>query len=170
MTITNNTKKTLTAAVGMAVVILSACTDVGDSRNENVAEGDAIAKIAASHPLHDLMVTGIDPQADVLWEASATVIDEEGEHDLAPVTEEGWLLTQSAAIMLAQMGGVLQLPVYAKDKGDDWIALAKGLTQASLNAEKAVINRDKQAIIETGVVVYNVCKACHELYLEEDVQ
>lgn len=153
-------------SAGLLLSSLSGCGDDTIETNQEPVNNNALSTITASHSLHDLMVNGIDPQADVLWEASATVIDETGEHDLAPDSEEGWLLTQSSAIVLAQMGAVLQLPVYAADKGQDWNSLSQGLTQASLNAEQAVLSRDKQAIVETGVVVYNVCKACHELYLE----
>lgn len=161
--------KKLRLGLVIAALFLGACSE-NSANVEQSKKDSSFAEMTVNHSLHDLMVMGIDPQADVLWEASATVIDENGEHDLAPVTEEGWLLTQSAAIMLAQMGNILQLPAYADGKGQDWVALSSGLTQASLNAEQAVISKDKQAIIETGVIVYNVCKACHELYLDEDEQ
>ena len=117
------------------------------------------------HTTHELMTVIIDPQADLFWEASAIVIDESGMHHLMPVTDEGWLRTQSAAATIAEMGNTLRTPLYATGRGSDWIEFSSALTKVGKQAEDIVLGRDQKELLQVGEVLYNVCLACHEAYI-----
>ena len=154
----------LAAAMLVCTCFLSAC----GSDNTEASTELPTPVLTQTHDIHELMTVVLDVQADLLWEASATVIDENGEHDLAPDTDEGWLQTQSAAATLATMGNLLQTPVYAKGRGADWLEFSRALSAISLQAEEAVKQRDKQQILEVGVTMFSVCVACHEQYLVQE--
>ena len=118
-----------------------------------------------SHDIHQLMTVVIDPQAKVFWESFMTISDEQGTREIAPKTDQDWLRTQSAAATIAEMGKVLRSPQYAEGRGGDWEEFAASLSMAARQAEDAAANRDKDKVLETGSTLYNVCTACHEVYL-----
>lgn len=120
-----------------------------------------------AHNIRELMMVVMEPQAQVFWNSTGIVMDATGEHDLTPTTDEAWLRSQSAAATVAEMGNLMQTPLYTEGRGADWREFSASLTQVGQLAEKAVIARDTEAMMEISMTMYNVCSACHRVYLPE---
>lgn len=118
----------------------------------------------AGPSVRQFMMDEVQPTADIFWKSSGSISDENGITDLTPTTEEGWKRAQDATKKLAEYGELLQTEPYAKDRGEGWIRLAKGLVDISKRAEQSVIERDSDKMFEIGGYVYDVCKACHQAY------
>lgn len=124
-------------------------------------------ELAPAHSVLELMTVIMEPQAEVFWNSTGTIMDATGEHDMTPTTDEGWLATQSAAATVTEMGNLLQMPIYTEGRGADWTEFSKSLVQIGQKAEQAVVARDTEAMMDTGLTVYNVCNACHRVYLPQ---
>lgn len=148
------TRRTIFMAVAMITLPSLALTGCGEqeSKPESVKE---------------MMRDAVQPTAEVYWGSAGWIIDESGEHDLTPTTEEGWKKAQDAAVQIGQFGVLLGSEEYTRGRGEDWAKFAKGLTEISKEAEKAAIDKNSDAVFEVGGRVYNVCKACHEAYPQE---
>lgn len=110
-----------------------------------------------------LMVSMIDPAADLLWDSVRTVLDLEGVHEFRPQTEEEWTLVRNAAITLAESGNLLMMGRRAVDQGN-WIGWCQRLIDAGDTAMRAAEARDVDAIFDVGEEVYNACAGCHAQY------
>ena len=141
-------------AVAAALTLVS-CSDGGESNAETYIQ---------AHTTQQLMANVMEPTAQVYWKSSGFVIDEQGEHDLTPTTEEGWLATRTSAATITEMGNLLMTPLYAEGRGDDWIEFSRALVEIGKQAEQTAIDRDSDAIMEVGGTMYNVCSACHQIY------
>jgi hypothetical protein len=137
---------------------LTACSGSGKQAAE-----PAVTAVKA-HDIKQLMAVVVQPQADVFWRSAGSVSDATGEHDLTPTTEEGWLATRSAAATVTEMGNLLMTPQYAEGRGEDWLQFSRSLVEIGQRAEKAAVDRNSEAIFETGGTMYNVCSACHQAY------
>lgn len=144
---------------GLAIAFALAACDGAMERS--VAEYGYVK----AHDIRQLMEVVLEPQADVFWSSAGTIIDATGEHDLTPTTDEGWLMTQSAAATIAEMGNLLMTSQYAEARGEDWIQFSKSLVEIGMKAEEAAIERNADAILAIGGTMYNVCNACHQIYL-----
>lgn len=140
------------------VAFLAGCS--GQSEDSDTPKADYVQ----AHDIRQLMEQVVQPQADVFWGSAGYVSDAEGERDLTPTTEEGWLATRSSAATVTQMGNLLMTPLYAKGRGEDWIKFSKALVEIGQRAEAAAVARDSEAIFDVGATMYNVCQACHEVY------
>jgi hypothetical protein len=121
-----------------------------------------------AHSLQQLMVTVMEPDAQVFWHSSGTVSDSGGTRDLTPTTPEGWAAARSAAATVAETGNLLMTPVYGQDRGPDWITFAQELVRAGREAEAAAANRDGDAMFEAGGKLSEACSACHQAYLPQE--
>ena len=111
------------------------------------------------------MVWMLEPAADVLWDSAGYVITEEGEQDLQPTTQEGWNEVRNAATVVAESGNLLMMPGYAV--AGDWMEYSQALVAAGITARDAAIAQDADALFEAGARLYNVCRACHNRYINE---
>jgi len=67
---------------------------------------------AAPQPVADVkqvMISILEPAAEVYWDASGSVIDSTGIHELAPRTDEEWAAVWRAALVIAESGNLLML-------------------------------------------------------------
>lgn len=149
------------AASWAAMGLLAACSSEAGKTGHNAASGEFVT----AHNTQQLMAYVVEPQAQVFWGSAGFVIDEEGEHDLTPTTEEGWLATRSAAATVTEMGNLLMTPMFAEGRGEDWLTYSKALVEIGMKAEQAAADKDSDAIFETGGTMYNVCRACHQAYV-----
>src|SRR5262245_12326627 len=61
--------------------------------------------------IRDLMESIVDPSADVIWNASGTIVDkDQGTVDLFPKTEEAWLDVRRAAVRVIEGANLLMTP------------------------------------------------------------
>lgn len=105
----------------------------------------------------------LDPQADVIWGSAGTITTFEGVQDLAPTTQEGWDAVRNAAATLAEAGNVLQIPGHSR--GADWNEISRGLTSTAVLLIQAAENKNADEVFDYGGQLYNVCVACHQLYM-----
>jgi len=138
------------------VALLAGCG--GAERSEEKAAQDSALRV------QKLMAEEVQPTAEVYWNSAGYVMDESGETDLTPTTEEGWAATLQSTQELQRLGELLQTPEYADGRGEDWIAFSKSLVEVSKQAEQTALDRDSGAIFEVGGVIYRVCQACHQVY------
>lgn len=120
------------------------------------------------HSLQQLMVTVIEPDAEVFWRSSGVVSDSGGTHDLTPTTAQGWAAAQSSAATVAEMGNLLMTPMYSRERGPDWIAFSADLVQVGKQAERAALARNEDAMFEAGAKLGDACSACHQAYLPQE--
>lgn len=147
-----------------AATLLASCNQPGSGEAE--ASGETYIK---AHDTKQLMLTIVQPQAEVFWGAAGSISDFEGIHDLRPTTDERWAATVSSAATITEMGNLLMTPLFAEGRGDDWNTFARGLVQIGQKAEKAAADRaNEDELFKLGGDLYNVCKACHEAYPQMD--
>lgn len=141
-----------------AALLLAACSGTGEPEQETFIQ---------AHTIQELMADVMEPTAQVYWKSAGYVIDETGEHDLTPTTEEGWLATRTSAATITEMGNLLMTPPFSEGRGDDWIEFSRALVEIGKQAEQAAVDRDSEAIMDIGGTLYNVCSACHQIYPPE---
>lgn len=116
---------------------------------------------------HQFMNWILDPAADVIWGSAGYVITVEGEQDLQPTDDAGWAEVRNAAATITESGNLLMLP--GRSQGDDWNEFSAGIVTIGQRAMAAAEAQDAEALFEVGGQLYNVCVACHQIYmLEED--
>ena len=119
----------------------------------------------ATGSTYQMMTSYLEPAADQIWGSAGLIITEDGEVDLRPTTEEGWLNVINAATVVAEGGNLLLINGYSVNEAD-WAAYSKGLTLAALKARQAAESQDADALFDAGGEIYNVCRACHNRYIE----
>lgn len=112
---------------------------------------------------HQLMNWVLDPMADVIWGSAGAIITAEGEQDLAPVDDEGWATVRNAAATITESGNLLMLP--GRSKGQDWDEFSRGMVTMGQRAMAAAEAQDADALFDVGGALYNVCVACHQIYM-----
>lgn len=115
-------------------------------------------------PMNEIMGDIIDPAAQVYWHSSGSITTEKGVESLTPTTAEGWLAADNAMTVVAEAGNLMMLPGRARDN-DQWMKLAKKLTDTALAAKATVLAKDEKGMFDTGGKLYEVCTECHEKYL-----
>lgn len=149
------TKARFLAVAGAA--LLAACGGAGGDGAEGAAAERAVK-------VQKLMADEVQPTAEVYWNSAGYVIDESGEVDLTPTTEEGWAATLESTRKLQRLGELLQTPEYAEGRGEDWTEFSQSLVEISKRAEQTALDRDSDAIFEVGGIIYRVCQSCHQAY------
>jgi len=139
---------------------LAACSPTGPA-----AKGAGDAKFNSDLPMTEFMGHFVDPAAFMYWKNSGTMVDEKGEHDLSPTTDEGWDVLVTGATMLVEAGNVLQLPGRVREPVADWNKYSQMLSERAMIARAAAEKHDKDAVFEQGAKVYEVCVACHEQFV-----
>ena len=119
--------------------------------------------------LHETMTWVIDPAADVVWGSAGFVLTEDGEQDLAPATEEAWAKVRHSAAVVAESGNLLLMPHLLPSGGESpaleaWIEFSHAMTRFGQEAMAAVDAKDADALFAVGGQLYNVCRACHQVY------
>lgn len=129
--------------------------------------GSSDTPYAPTGSQYQFMTDYLEPASDVIWDSAGAIITVEGELDLQPTTEEGWLKVVHAATVVAEGGNLLMMPGLAMDT-EDWNEYAQGLTRAALQAKRAAQAQDADALFDAGGAIYNVCRACHNQYMAQD--
>lgn len=112
-----------------------------------------------------LMANHVQPTAEVYWNSVQYISDETGSRKIEPHTDAEWTRTQKAAATLRQLGEQLKAPAAAGGRGTDWQDFAQGLADVAAQAEQAAKDRSPDKVFEVGGALYNVCSACHEVYM-----
>jgi hypothetical protein len=78
----------------------------------------------------------VDPNADVIWEATGSIVSKEGTENRRPENQQEWDAVRNSAIVLAEAGNLLMMAPRAKD-GDVWMKR-----------------------------IYEACSHCHQEYMD----
>lgn len=116
-----------------------------------------------------LMLSVIEPAAEVYWDAVGVIMDEEGTHHIEPLTAGEWEAVENAAFVLAESGNLLLLDDRARGR-DHWRAMSRSMIEIGRRAVEAAQARDPDAVFEVGGEVYLVCTGCHAVYAAETLR
>src|SRR5688572_2440867 len=136
----------------------------------------------------DIMLSVIDPEADVLWNSVATIVSASGTEEREPRTDEEWATLRRSAIQLVEATNLLRVPgrlvarpgeksenprielqpetiqkMIAEDPAG-WSALVDRLHDAAAPALKAIDARDVKGLFDAGDQIEHACEACHQRY------
>jgi len=112
-----------------------------------------------------LMQGAIDPSADVIWEATGTIISRDGVLERRPKNQEEWDAVRNAAIVLTESGNLLMMNPRAKD-GDVWMKRSQEMIDTGQAAWKAAEAKNVDQLFTIGGDVYEACSHCHQEYMD----
>jgi hypothetical protein len=104
----------------------------------------------------------LGPAAATIWRVNGLVIDDKGEHDLSPKSDEDWEQVVSGAATLAEATNALMIPERARDP--EWNRYVKKLADAADQAYRAAEAHDLKSISEVSDHLDGICAACHRHY------
>ena len=116
--------------------------------------------------MHDFMAHLLTPASEAIWESSGYVITEEGEFSLEPTNEEEWERVLYGAKVITESASLLSTPSRSKNR-NEWIVFAGLLEGVGQKAFEAAEKKDANALFEIGAELYQVCVACHQVYMNE---
>ncbi len=181
--------RTSRSAIGLSVLVLCAVTS-GACRNP-----ESVPPPAASQPAYiptatikDLMLSLVDPSADVVWLSVTTIVDEKGLVETKPKSDEEWRKVRQGAVALTEAANLLMIPgrrvarpgeksetpgvelepeemdgLIAKDR-EAWITRATRLHEAGLAVLQAIDAKDGNKVFELGTQIEEACENCHKQY------
>lgn len=138
--------------------------------------------------IKDIMMSIVDPNADVVWLSVTTVQSSKGTVDTAPKNDEEWKNVRKGAVALSEAANLLMMPgrhvaapgeksetpgvelepsemedLINKDRAA-WVMRATKLHEAGLEAIKAIDAHDSQKVFEVGEQIEQACENCHRQY------
>ncbi len=116
-----------------------------------------------------LMLSVIEPAAEVYWDAVGVIMDRERTVHIRPETPEDWEAVENAAFVLAESGNLMLLDERAQDRGH-WVAMSRAMIDVGRRAVAAAQARDPDAVFQVGGEVYQVCTGCHAVYATETLR
>ena len=142
---------------GVAIVLFALCAALSPSLGENTGP-----PFRAYVDMKTFMEHVLTPAAKLIWSVNGVVIDERGEHDLGPKTEEDWERIVSGAATLAEATNALMIPERALDA--HWTFYAQKLAEAANKAYVAAEAHDLKTISQVSDQLDGICAACHRHY------
>ena len=114
--------------------------------------------------MHDFMAHLLTPASEAIWESSGYVITEEGEFSLEPTNEEEWERVLYGAKVISESAYLLNIPSRSKNR-KEWVLFGSLLEDVGQKAFEAAENKDVESLFEIGAELYQVCVACHQVYM-----
>ena len=143
-----------------ALLLVGCLVGCGDAPDE-----PSFAAVADSR---QLMLSVLEPAAEVYWDAVGVIVDLEGVHEIEPRTEEEWEAVENAAFVLAESGNLLLLE--ERVQGEHWALMSRAMIDIGRRAVEAAQARDPDAVFEVGGDVYLVCTGCHAVYATQTLR
>jgi len=143
---------------GVAVALFTAGVALSPSHSEDAGP----LPFRAHVDMKTFMEHVLTPAAKIVWSVNGVVIDEKGDHDLSPKTEDDWERIVSGAATLAEATNALMNPERALDP--EWSRYAKALADAANKAYQAAEAHDLKAISQVSDQLDGICAACHRHY------
>ena len=136
----------------------------------------------------DIMLSIVDPNADVVWLSVTTVQSAKGTEENAPKTDEDWAKVRHGAISLIEASNLLMIPgrhvarpheksetpgvelepaemeVMIQKDPMAWRMRAKALHDAGVATLQAIEAKDPQKVFELGEQIEMACENCHKQY------
>jgi hypothetical protein len=145
--------------LGTIVAVVVMCMTASPSISDNAAP---ISPFQSHVDMKAFMEHVLSPAAAIIWKVNGLVIDEKGEHDLSPKSDDDWEQIVSGAATLAEVTNALMIPQRARDQ--DWNRYVKKLADAANKAYRAAEARDLKSISEVSDQLDGICAACHRHY------
>lgn len=170
--------------VGVALVVVALAAGSCNRREEPPPQ----AQFRPTATIKDIMTSVIDPEADVLWNAVATIVSLSGTEERAPKTDEEWAAVRRSAVQLVEATNLLRIPgrlvarpgeksenprielqpetiqrMIAEDPAR-WSGLVDALHDAAVPALKASEAKNAKGLFDAGEHVERACEACHQAY------
>jgi hypothetical protein len=175
-----------------AVVFLGVLFSVSACQSQGAAPAPAPAPAQPEYTptatIKDIMMSIVDPNADVVWGSVTTVQSAKGTVDSAPKNDEEWKKVRQGAIALTEAGNLLMMPgrhvaapgeksetpgvelepsemegLINKDRAS-WEMRAKRLHEAGVAVLQAIDAKDPQKVFEVGEQIEQACENCHRQY------
>jgi len=142
--------------------------------------------------VQDLMLSVVDPAADAIWEAVATIVTHEGTEERRPSTDEEWEALRHEAARLVESTNLLlmrdreiarpgfrsenpgielepeQIQALIDEDTETWDELVADLYQVSASMLEAVENKDADRLFDEGGPLDVTCERCHQRYWYPD--
>ena len=118
------------------------------------------------HDMHDLMAHLMTPASEKIWESTGFVITEEGEFSLEPKDQAGWDEVIFGAQVIIESSYLLQRSDRSLGR-QDWIEFSRLLKPIGERALTAAENKDSDTLFKVGADLYQVCVACHNVYMTQ---
>jgi hypothetical protein len=171
-----------------ALLTVSACQNSAPASASAPAPAPAQPEYAPTATIKDIMLSIVDPSADVVWLSVTTVQSSAGTVDTAPKNDEEWKKVRQGAIALTEASNLLMMPgrhvarpgeksetpgvelepsemeeLINKDRGA-WVMRATKLHEAGLAVLQAIDAKDSQKVFEVGEQIEQACENCHRQY------
>lgn len=123
--------------------------------------------------VRQLMLTVVEPAAEVYWDSVGTIMTLDGTEEIAPSTTAEWEAVRNAAMVIAESGNLLLLPGRVaghEQEAERWTKFSLDLIATGRQALVAAEARDPSAVFYAGGEVYLVCADCHAVFAPETLQ
>ena len=119
--------------------------------------------------LPDLMITVVEPAAEVYWDAVGWIIDASGTTEIRPGSPEEWEAVRNAAYQVAESGNLMMMGDRAVDEAA-WTGFSQAMISVGRRAIEAAEARDEQGVFDVGAEIYAVCTGCHAIYARQTLR
>jgi cytochrome c556 len=172
------------AACALCVTAVSGC----QGRQAETAAPALQPAYIPTATIKDLMLSIVDPSADVVWLSVTSIVDDKGLNETVPKTDEDWVKVRHGAVALAEAANLLMIPgrrvarpgeksetpgvelepeemdeLIAKDRAA-WNQRATHLHDAASAVLQAVAAKDANKVFELGEQIEEACENCHKQY------
>jgi hypothetical protein len=144
---------------GVVVAVVIGCMAASPSISEDATP---LPPFQAHVDMKTFMEHVLSPAARIIWKVNALLIDEKGEHDLSPKSDDDWEQVVSGAATLAEATNALMIPGRARDQ--EWNNYVRKLADAADKAYRAAEAHDLKSVSEVSDQLDEVCAACHRHY------
>jgi hypothetical protein len=141
------------------IVVATTCVATSPSISDDAA---STSPFQPHVDMKTFMEHVLGPAAATIWKVNAVVIDEKGEHDLSPKSDDDWEQVVSGAATLAEATNALMIPRRVRDA--DWNPYVRKLADAADKAYRAAEARDLKTVSEVSDQLDGICAACHRHY------
>jgi hypothetical protein len=148
-----------TVVPGTIVAFVMACVAASPSISDDAVP---ISPYQVHVDMKTFMEHVLGPAAAIIWKVNGLVIDDKGEHDLSPKSDDDWEQIVSGAATLAEATNALMIPQRARDQ--DWNRYVKKLAEAADKAYRAAEAHDLKSVSEVSDQLDGICAACHRHY------
>jgi hypothetical protein len=144
---------------GAVVAVAIGCVAASPSISEDAAP---LPAFQAHVDMKTFMEHVLSPAARIIWKVNGLMIDEKGEHDLSPKSDDDWEQVVSGAATLAEATNALMIPERVRDQ--DWNRYVRKLADAANKAYRAAEAHDLKSVSEVSDQLDEICAACHRHY------
>ncbi|HLQ79330.1 MAG TPA: hypothetical protein VK210_18360 [Terriglobia bacterium] len=174
---------------GVLLSLAVGCKSPASADNKPAgATTDTASLYRPTSTIKDIMDSEVDPSADYMWDAVATIISEKGIEERQPRTPKEWAEIRRKSVTLVEATNLLVMPgrtvarpgeksenpgielspeeinaILEKDR-DTFVKHAHTLNDAATLMLKAIDAKDIMGISDAGAAIDEACESCHLIY------